>query len=106
MTNNAEKMREWRAEAAFAMALGKDLPPFPKLRTSIERQSGLEYRRQGAPRPGRPNIEDETEAAIRKELAKGTGINKTARLCGVGNGTVSRVKREISKPHRRPRKRG
>jgi hypothetical protein len=33
-------------------------------------------------------------AAIRAELAKGTGIIKTARLVECGVGTVQRVKRE------------
>jgi DNA invertase Pin-like site-specific DNA recombinase len=32
------------------------------------------------------------EAAIRAELANGTGILKTARLCKAGTGTVERIK--------------
>ena len=40
---------------------------------------------------GRPWIDKRKEAAIRRELAKGTGILKTARLCKVGTGTVQRI---------------
>ena len=32
----------------------------------------------------------------RAELAKGTGILKTAKLCKVGTGTVQRIKREMT----------
>ncbi len=35
-----------------------------------------------------------TEAAIRDELAKGTGIVKTGRLVGVGSSVVQRIARE------------
>jgi DNA invertase Pin-like site-specific DNA recombinase len=41
---------------------------------------------------GRPEIKDKRLTAIRAELAKGTGIIKTARLCGVGVSVVQRVK--------------
>jgi len=33
---------------------------------------------------------------IRTELRNGTGILKTAKLCGVGTGTVQRIKREMA----------
>jgi len=46
---------------------------------------------------GRPWIDKRKEAAIRAELAKGTGILKTARLCKVGTGTVQRIKREMTR---------
>ena len=46
---------------------------------------------------GRPWIDKRREAAIRAELAKGTGILKTARLCKVGTGTVQRIKREMTR---------
>jgi DNA invertase Pin-like site-specific DNA recombinase len=36
------------------------------------------------------------EAKAQKELAKGTGIAKTARLVGLGVGTVHRIKREMT----------
>ncbi len=45
---------------------------------------------------GRPRIEAATETAIRKALAKGTGIRKVAAEVGVGVGTVQRVKAELA----------
>ena len=43
---------------------------------------------------GRPRVDQATEKAIRRELAKGTGIRAVARKVGVGVGTVHRVKAE------------
>src|SRR5438477_2930936 len=48
---------------------------------------------------GRPRIPAKKEAAIRASLAAGTGIRKTAKLVGVGNETVSRIKRELAAQH-------
>ena len=45
---------------------------------------------------GRPNVSAKVEAAIRESLAAGTGILKTARLVGVGSGTVQRIKAELA----------
>ena len=45
---------------------------------------------------GRPWTDKRKEAAIRAELAKGTGILKTARRCKVGTGTVQRIKKEMA----------
>ena len=44
---------------------------------------------------GRPGAEKEKLEAARAELTKGTGIVKTAKLIGLGVGTVHRLKREI-----------
>lgn len=44
---------------------------------------------------GRPGVPEATRQAIREELARGTGINKTARLHGVGVLTVQRIKKEM-----------
>jgi DNA invertase Pin-like site-specific DNA recombinase len=44
---------------------------------------------------GRPRIDARTEAAIRKSVAAGNGILKTARLVGCGSGTVQRVRKEM-----------
>src|SRR5215475_5000892 len=46
-------------------------------------------------RLGRPAPEAKKLEAARQELAKGTGIIKTAKLTGLGVGTVHRLKREI-----------
>jgi len=56
------------------------------------RQKGT---RRGKPF-GRPRIPAKKEAAVRALLAAGNGIRKAARLAGVGNETVSRIKRELA----------
>ena len=45
---------------------------------------------------GRAAISRKVEDAIRGCLASGKGIHKTARECGVGVGTVQRIKRETA----------
>jgi DNA invertase Pin-like site-specific DNA recombinase len=47
-------------------------------------------------RLGRPGAEPEKIEFARQELAKGTGIGKTAKLVGLGTGTVHRLKREMA----------
>jgi DNA invertase Pin-like site-specific DNA recombinase len=44
---------------------------------------------------GRPQVDGKFAAAAKLELEKGTGILKTARLLGLGTGTVQRIKREM-----------
>jgi DNA invertase Pin-like site-specific DNA recombinase len=44
---------------------------------------------------GRPGGEPEKLALAQRELAKGTGIAKTARLVGLGTGTVHKLKRAM-----------
>ena len=46
-------------------------------------------------RLGRPGAKPDQIDAARAELAKGTGIGKTARLIGLGTGTVHKLKREM-----------
>jgi resolvase-like protein len=50
---------------------------------------------------GRPRIRARDEERARKELAKGTGVLKTAKLVGIGTGTVQRIKREMLAEHNR-----
>ena len=38
------------------------------------------------------------EKRIQTHLRKGTGILKVAEVCGVGTGTVQRIKKEMSGP--------
>jgi DNA invertase Pin-like site-specific DNA recombinase len=45
---------------------------------------------------GQPPISQAKVEAIRAELARGTGILKTARLCGTGVSAVQRIKRELT----------
>jgi len=44
---------------------------------------------------GRPAIAPELERKAQRQLRKGTGILKVAKLVGLGTGTVHRIKREI-----------
>jgi DNA invertase Pin-like site-specific DNA recombinase len=44
---------------------------------------------------GRPSIPPEKETAIRDHLNAGIGILKTAKLVGVGSGTVQRIQKEM-----------
>lgn len=50
-------------------------------------------------RLGRPGSEPDKVERARLELAKGTGIVKTAKLVGLGTGTVHRLKRLMTSPH-------
>ena len=46
-------------------------------------------------RLGRPGAEADKLELARQELLKGTGIGKTARMLGLGTGTVHKLKREM-----------
>ena len=48
-------------------------------------------------RLGRPGSEPAKMEQARRELAKGTGIAKTARLVGLGTGTVHKLKRDMAR---------
>lgn len=45
---------------------------------------------------GRPETSRQKVEAIKAELAKGTGVLKTARLCGCGVSVVQKVKAEVA----------
>jgi DNA invertase Pin-like site-specific DNA recombinase len=45
---------------------------------------------------GRPNADPKKLEAARRELAKGTGVLKTARIVGLGTGTVQRLKQSMA----------
>jgi len=47
-------------------------------------------------RLGRPNADPKKIEQARRELANGTGVLKTAKLIGLGTGTVQRLKREMA----------
>lgn len=59
--------------------------------------AGLDRARAKGVTLGRPRIDEKTEAAIRKAIAKGEkGKHKIAAEFGVGSGTVARIKAEIA----------
>jgi hypothetical protein len=41
-------------------------------------------------------VDSKIERRVKAQLAMGTGILKTARMVGVGTGTVQRIKREMT----------
>jgi DNA invertase Pin-like site-specific DNA recombinase len=55
-------------------------------------RAGLQRARKAGKRLGRPKVPAAKEAEIRQLLAAGNGILKTAKLAGVGSGTVQRVR--------------
>jgi DNA invertase Pin-like site-specific DNA recombinase len=68
---------------------------FAEFERSMIRQrvhAGLKRAVEQGKRLGRPRISTNLEQRIRKHLNAGTGILTTARLCGVGSGTVQRVR--------------
>jgi DNA invertase Pin-like site-specific DNA recombinase len=58
--------------------------------------AGIARARAKGQRFGRPRVEPEIEAYVRSQLRKGTGILKTARLAGIGSGTVQRIRAEMA----------
>ena len=51
--------------------------------------------RSGKPH-GRPRVDAKIEDRVRQQLSSGAGILKTAKVVGVGSGTVQRIKREMA----------
>jgi DNA invertase Pin-like site-specific DNA recombinase len=63
----------------------------------VERvKAGLARAVSEGKRLGRPKLGAEKERAVRRHLAKGTGVQKTARLAGVGVSAVQRIRSEIA----------
>ena len=58
--------------------------------------AGMSRARSQGKHMGRAPVPAVKEAAIRIELERGTGINKAAKLHGVGTGTVQRIKRGMA----------
>jgi DNA invertase Pin-like site-specific DNA recombinase len=58
-------------------------------------RAGLARARSEGKRIGRPPIPADVENAVRTTLAAGTGMLRTARLHGIGVGTVQRIARAI-----------
>jgi DNA invertase Pin-like site-specific DNA recombinase len=59
----------------------------------VERvKSGLARARSQGKRLGRPSVSADKERAVRDLLSKGVGMNKAAKLIGVGVSAVQRIK--------------
>lgn len=70
---------------------GPDAPP-PAAEPEQNVQIDIACTRAQGKSPGRPRVKGATEQAILAALAKGLGIRKTARECGVGVSVVQRIK--------------
>jgi DNA invertase Pin-like site-specific DNA recombinase len=74
---------------------------FAEFERSMIRQrvhAGLKRAMAQGKQLGRPRIDAAIEKRIQAQLRAGKGILKVARECGVGSGTVQRVKREMEGP--------
>ena len=59
-------------------------------------KAGLARARARGKKIGMPKVPEGVEAAVRASLAQGTGILKTAKVLGVGVGTVQRIKADLT----------
>jgi len=63
----------------------------------VERvNAGLARARAEGKTLGRPRVDTSVERKARAMLTKGTGILKTAKVLGIGTGTVQRIKEEMA----------
>jgi DNA invertase Pin-like site-specific DNA recombinase len=72
---------------------------FAEFERSMIRQRvklGLKRAKAQGKHLGRPAIAIELERKAQRELRKGTGILKVAKMIGLGTGTVHRIKREMA----------
>jgi DNA invertase Pin-like site-specific DNA recombinase len=71
---------------------------FAEFERSMIRQrinAGLKRALDAGKQLGRPRIDSALEKRIQSQLRAGKGILKVAAECGVGSGTVQRIKREM-----------
>ena len=71
---------------------------FAEFERSMIRQrvnAGLKRAVEAGKQLGRPRIDPALERQIQSQLRVGKGILKVAAECGVGSGTVQRIKREM-----------
>jgi DNA invertase Pin-like site-specific DNA recombinase len=74
---------------------------FAEFERSMIRQrviAGLKRAAEKGKFPGRPRISPAAEKRIKSQLRSGKGILKVARECGVGTGTVQRIRWETECP--------
>ena len=58
-------------------------------------KAGMKRAVAAGKRVGRPTTDAALLAQAKAELAKGTGVLKTARIIGIGTGTVQRLRNEM-----------
>lgn len=74
------------------------LSVFAEFERSILRQRIMAGLARSTKRSGRPPMDQAKADRIRRELARGTSINATAKKLGVGVGTVHRIKTQTAEP--------
>jgi DNA invertase Pin-like site-specific DNA recombinase len=86
------------AEFEREMIIARVNAGLDNVRDQLHRNGKFEVRKSGITktRLGRPGAEAEKVEAARKHLMSGLGILKTAKLVGLGTGTVHKIKREMS----------
>jgi DNA invertase Pin-like site-specific DNA recombinase len=82
MRRNCERKRVIRAEFERSM-----------IRQRVH--AGLKRAVDAGKQLGRPRLDPALEKRIQSQLRAGKGILKVAAECGVGSGTVQRIKREM-----------
>jgi DNA invertase Pin-like site-specific DNA recombinase len=87
----------------YGIAMFQMAGVFAQLERSIIQgrvKAGMDRARKHGTKSGKPigrtPVGPHRLDAVRAELAKGTGILKTARLAGVGTSVVQRIKREMA----------
>jgi DNA invertase Pin-like site-specific DNA recombinase len=69
---------------------------FERAMISERTVAGLRRAVMRGKRLGRPRLAEKKEIAVRASLARGNGVVKTAKMLGVGVGTILRIKNEAS----------
>ena len=86
-TEDTDDPQPWRNRAA-------------QLRALAVKMAGTQAAVEAGKQLGRPRIDPGLEKRILTQLRAGKGMLKVAAECGVGSGTVQRVKRELDKKSR------
>ena len=90
----AEKLPGVTSPPALRAVLG-DFAEFERTMIRQRVKAGLKRAVAQGVKLDRPKIDSATERKVRRQLAKGTGILRTAKLLGLGTGTVQRISREL-----------
>ena len=72
------------------------LSVFAEFERSILRERIMAGLRRSTKKPGRPPLDPDKAARVRRELDRGTSINATAKKLRVGVGTVHRIKHKMA----------
>ena len=72
------------------------LSVFAEFERSILRERIMAGLRRSTKKPGRPPLDPDKAAHVRRELDRGTSINATAKKLRVGVGTVHRIKHKMA----------